>query len=263
MKRLLLVFFIILYENVPALCKQSSVRAFPRIDIKELEKIEKILSVGLDDENTAVIKKELSLIEVKLKEIPVSKRGATLKYLAEQTKWGTTERYAAYYTCAWYGVNSVRCREYLTNATFWWERGFAKDYDNYEEYPAGFGDLGVDFLYKLYEHNHDFKLLHDIVTTQSDAGVAESIAFHTYRALFDHPRGILHIAEISDDGREFVISLLKYPPGDVSNPIAYMADSEDSIGFFRTYLQRVSKDRSDPLCKLAKDILTASQDKNH
>ncbi len=187
----------------------------------------------------------------KIKQAPVNKRADVLNTLAKQTKWGTYQRFIAYYVCAWYGVSYIVSRNYLIHAAFWWEWKIGSS----TEEPFCFQDLSIDFLYALYEHNHDFQILHDILTTKGDAAIGEIIVCLTQDAIVKHPRGVLHIADISAKGYDIVYKLLHLPPCDENNPIFILCSTEDSLKAFSNYITRVANDKKDPLSSLAKDLL--------
>ena len=194
----------------------------------------------------------------KLSAVPVEKRAAILREFAQSTKWGTEERFIACYMCAWYGVDYTRTRDYLRNVTFWfyWKNGPQMTDKAGDEFPFSFDDVSIDCLYALYEHNHDFQLLHDIITTQADAGTETAIIGFTAEAISDHPRGILHVAGISPKGWRFVYSL-------VHNE----ASPDMELGYtgaeLKPYFKKVAADRTDPLAPIAQDLLKTHPKHNH
>lgn len=219
-------------------------------DLKAIGHIEKLMPLG-DNKESDSIRQELKLLHDKLAATPVESRADVLNDAAAQTKWGTWQRYVVYYVCAWYGVNYTATKSYLTHAAFWWEWQIGPE----SSHPFSFDDVSVDLLYYLYEHNHDFQILHDILTTQSDAGTEEVIVCFTEEAIGKHPRGVLHVAELSAKGRDLVCKLLHVPPQDDDNPVSMLYGRESSCREFRACVRRVARDPKDPLSKLAADLL--------
>jgi hypothetical protein len=220
-------------------------------DLKDLSKIEKMIPLG-DNKYSSEIRREFKSLREALTKTPVAQRPDALNKLAQQTKWGTSQRFIVYYVCAWYGVNYVSTRDSLTHAAFWWEWYIGRPED---QHPFSFDDVSVDLLYALYEHNHDFKILHDILTTQSDAGTAELIIGFTDDAIVKHPRGVLHVAGMSAKGRSLAYDLLHLSPRDENHPLYILYGTEDSLKKFRAYVTRVANDPKDPLNPVAKDLL--------
>ena len=219
-------------------------------DLQQFSTIENAMPFG-DSSEPGEIQSYLRSIQAKLAKTPVSERAETLKDVSDQTKWGTYQRFVAYYVCAWYGVNYNRTRDYLIHTAFWWEWGIGPQ----SQRPFSFDDVCIYMLYVLYEHNHDFKILHDILTTKSDAGTSQLIVCFTERAIAKHPRGVLHVAEMSEKGRDLAWKLLHLSPDDENHPLYILYYTEESLKTFRIYVTRVANDPEDPLCALAKGLL--------
>lgn len=219
-------------------------------DLKDFNTIEKSMPF---DRHEKPLPEQLYLrsLQHELVQAPTSERVALLKKLSEQTKWGTYQRFIAYYVCAWYGINYTRTRNYLIHTAFWWEWHIGPE----SQHPFSFDDVSVDLLYALYEHNHDFRILHDILTTKSDAGTAELIVGFTEDAIAKHPRGVLHVAGMSAKGRDLAYKLLHLSPRNENHPLYILYGTEDSLKTFRIYVTRVANDSKDPLNSLAKDLL--------
>ncbi len=200
----------------------------------------------------------------KLGSAPASQRPAILRELARRTKWGTPERYAFVYVCAWYGVDYATCIRYLTNVARWWELGFEDAYRkkwHVERYndstgtytPFSYLEEDHVLLYELYQHNRDFQLLHDILTTRSDGAGAEVIMSLTADCIEKHPRGMLHVACISSKGHDLAVDLLTGK--DDSSAFISMMDTLPACWFSGHTLKRVAADAKDPLGPLAKELL--------
>jgi len=228
----------------------SVTRASSLSDLSDLPGIEKRLTTAYVSRYQAAIRHELKLIARSLESSPVRKRAGVLRDLAGKTRCGSPERAAAYYVCAWYGVNYERCRDYLLNAFFWIERGF---YRKYLKQPPPFcwQEDTVSLLYELYERNYDFRLLHDIVTGRSDGCGAEAIDVVRTQALGDHPRGMLHVARMSRSGRSLALEVL-------TTQYRTQASRESlkrARSIFPAYVRRVAADRKDPLRRTAQSLL--------
>jgi hypothetical protein len=227
-----------------------AVEQAPLSDLGDFNTIENLMPFGKDAKPS---QEQLYLRSVRdeLTQTPVGERRKVLNMLSDQTKWGTSQRFIAYYVCAWYGVNYDRTRDYLLHSAFWWEWRIGPQ----ARRPFSFDDVSIDLLYALYEHNHDFKILHDILTTKSDAGTGELLVGLTENAVAKHPRGVLHVAEMSDKGRNLACKLLHLSPHDENHPLYILYDTEESLKAFRIYVIRVAKDPKDPLSALAKKLL--------
>ena len=216
-------------------------------NLEDLRPIQRRLTTIYIDTYHPAIRREVELIRRKLKAAPVAQRPRVLQTLAEQTRWGTPERATARYVCARYGVDYERSRDYLLNAFFWY------GYRLHPPKPAPFSwaEDTVYLLYDLYERNHDFRLLHDLVTGDADAAGGEAIDDVRTRALQEHPRGMLHVAAMSGQARGLAESVLsgEYRSG---------ADGETNnrvMRIFRAYVRRVSADPKDPLYATARRLL--------
>lgn len=197
------------------------------------------------------IRQEFALIKKGLSGTTVADRPAKLSELAKNTKWGTPERAAAYYVCAWYGVDYQSSRDYLLNSVLWLDRGY---YKSSNLHPYAWIDMGPVLLYKLYEHNLDFHLLHDLMLGREDAAVAEALTACKIDAFWKHPRGVLHMAEISPEGHEYVVHALRKRTGD-PNLDCWFDDDKERGSVFADYVSRVAADTKDPLQPLAKGLL--------
>lgn len=197
------------------------------------------------DEQTAAIRKEIALIKKALAGVPESQRVSVLTELGKQTKWGTPERAVAYLVSAWYGANYERCRDYLLNSFFWGAK---------QPYPFIWAEDTVGMLYWVYEKNHDFKLLHDLLTGNSDGAGATALIGLALDAIKNHPRGVLHVADISGKGRKVALSALSQHPN-----WFFRKGDEENKRIFRAYTTRVAADSKDPLYKTAKSLLEESR----
>ncbi len=242
---------VLLLLSPRVLCDASAVQQRSiQVDMKEFGTIEKLTPFS-GNGTPGPEQVYLRSLRDNLAEVPVRERANVLNGLSGETKWGTSQRFIAYYVCAWYGVNYHKVRNYLTHAAFWWEWRIGPESDR----PFSFDDVSIDLLYALYEHNHDFKILHDILTTRSDAGTSELIVGLTEEAVAKHPRGVLHVAELSTKGHNLVSKLLHLSPQDENNPLYILYGTEDSLKAFRTYVARVANDPKDPLSALARELL--------
>lgn len=196
-------------------------------------------------------------LQKSLSKVPVRNRADLLIKLNRKTHWGSYQRYISSYVCAWYHVNYTRSRNYLFHAAFW----VSSQIGPYNSHPFSFDDVCVDQLYALYERNHDFKVLHDLITTQSGAHTGEMIVCFTEEAITKHPRGILHVANISAKGHNFVSRILNLSPDDDNHPLFILGGTEKSIKTFRTYTTRVANDPKDPLCAQARSLLKKKRSK--
>lgn len=241
------VLLIILCLVISLLCPTSRVCA-SLADLSDLSKIEKsCLDEASDDGNTNNIKKELVLIRKSLTTAPAYNRPFVLRRLYSETKWGTLERIAAYYISAWYGIDYRRCRDYIFN--------FAFHYDSVLMKLQSFNitqECGLDLLYQLYQHNHDFRLLHNLFIKKSGEHKGEMLYDIRLDAITNHPRGVLHVAAMSNEGRKALIEELIY---------SYEIDPSASYKeihyreLFLMYCRRVAKDSNDPLREAARRIL--------
>lgn len=235
---------------VSSYCHASATQQKPPLsDLKSFDTIEKLMP--FDPRETYPERDYLHSLRDELAKAPVEKRAGLLDKLAQQTKWGTHQRFISYYVCAWHHINYNRTRDYLIHCAFWWEWKI----DLESAPPFSFQDVSVDLLYALYERNHDFQILHDILTTASDAGTAELIVGLTEDATEKHPRGVLHVAEMSKKGRILACQLLHLPPSDRDHPLHILYGTESALKTFRVYVTRVASDPKDPLCLLAKGLL--------
>ncbi|MEN6372475.1 MAG: hypothetical protein ABFD64_10745 [Armatimonadota bacterium] len=222
-------------------------------DLKDFGTIEKLMLFG-EHEKPRPEQLYLRSLRDELTKTPASERADLLRKLADETKWGTYQRFMAYSVCVWYGIDYTKTRDYITHATFWWEWKIGTDADE----PFNLSDVGIDFLYALYERNHDFKILHDIITTKSDAAVSELIIGFTLDAVEKHPRGVLHVAAISEKGRDLAWKLLHLSPRDEDHPLYILYYTEDALNGFRAYVTKVANDPKDSLSSLAKRLVAKS-----
>lgn len=245
---------------------EAAQRSSPRIDLRELGKIEQSLSFG--GPSGMAVKSVFASVRREIMQHPKSDQRAFLWGMARKTKWGSPQRYTTYYLCAWYGVRYKTCRDYLLNVAYWWERGLEDRYKSQQHrardtyIPFGHSEDSSVLLYELYEHNHDFKLLHDIVTTESDGAGAEVICSIISQALERHPRGMLHVAELSKKGHDLAVKLLKCSAADYDNDTFIMMLDPSSVQVFMTYVGRIASDAADPLSKLARRLQNAPYSPN-
>ena len=229
-------------------------------DLSDLARVEKMCGSAMvpDIGDRSGVPRELSLIRKTLTRTRPSERSQALHELAQQTKWGTPERLAAYYVCAWYGVDYVPCREYLLN-TFYWE--FSKWGHSP---PSSWAEDTLSLLYILYQRNHDFRLLHEMVTKRSgtrhtDGCGSETLDCITVDAFAKHPRGMLHVAAMSDSGNQLAVEAL------TKNLKGIEVDQESfdkAYSVFAPYVRRVAADREDPLSGLARSLLKSAEAKS-
>jgi|GEM_PF-7088657 len=185
-----------------------------------------------------------------LSNVPVSNRADLLLKLAKETKSGSYQKFVSCYVCAWYNIDYINARNYLIHSAFWWEWHIG----NEKQHPYSFDDVCIDYLYALYERNHDFKILHDIITTQSGAGTGELIEGFTDEAIGKHPRGVLHVADLSAKGHNLVYKIINLSTNDENHPL-YISCTKANLRTFRTYINRVANDPKDPLCVQARSLL--------
>jgi hypothetical protein len=193
--------------------------------------------------------RELALIGKMIDSTPRSRRAEALGRMARATKWGSPERAAAYCVCAWYGVNYARSRDYLLNVLFWSGIGH-----RFSSYPQAVNEDTVDILYHIYERNHDFVLLHELLVHGGDGAVGEVLDVLRVDALRDHPRGVLHSAAISQSGFNLALSVLM-------NQFIADVDREELDRVrrvFNVYIRRVAADRQDTLNTIARKLLRKS-----
>jgi len=208
-----------------------------------------------NDNQKAAIRRELGLIKAGLKSVPESQRSKVLARLTRQTTWGSPERATACLVSAWYGADYIRSRDYLLNAFFWGVRGF--DQGPGKPFPFEWAEDTVRLLYKVYEKNYDFRLLHDLLTGCADGAGATAISYLGVDAAKDHPRGILHISSMSRVGRSIaLIALSKYPDGSFGE--CDEKHNAPAKRVFRAYTIRVASDPADPLQKTAAGLLKES-----
>lgn len=205
--------------------------------------------------------RESTQIRQALRAAPISDRERVLARISRQTKWGTPERAVAYYISAWYGVNYQQCRDYLMNVTFWDYR-FSVDQEKSRQSPFAWdnGVGGVDLMFQLYKHNQDFKLLHDILLENGDAGMHEILDTLKFEAFQKHPRGVIHAAALSDEGRMSVTQMIIDPYNLIWNGGALPNDDAIPTGHdkeqFLSYCRKVANDPNDPLRNTAKRLLS-------
>lgn len=218
-------------------------------NLKELGKLEKSCLYAAEKEDIPAIKREFSTINNTLKVLPESKRAAALSRLAAATKWGTVERASAYYVCAWYGVNYRQCRNYLLHSAFWWESSRAKDN---QTRPFCWQENGFDLLYKLYEHNNDLWILHDLMIYTSDGAGATVLYSIKVDAIQKHTSDVLRTARLSKRGEESVVQMVagKGRMGDV-----FHYDFEGGNRPLQIYVRRTASNPKNPMHSLAKHIL--------
>ncbi len=208
------------------------------------------LSNDKDPENAELY---LWYLHDSLNNVPPSDRVDLLLKLAKETKSGSYQRFVCSYVCAWYNVNYIKARDYLIHSAFWWEWHIG----NEKQHPYSFDDVCIDYLYALYERNHDFKILHDILTTQSDGAIAELIEGFVDETIEKHPRGLLHVADLSAKGHKLVYNILNLPPDDMTQPYG----TDKSLRTFRIHITRVANDPKDPLCTQARSLLKKKRSK--
>jgi hypothetical protein len=209
-----------------------------RVRLSDLRVIEKhFREWGAPDEIKAVCH-ELWVIRKHLRTAPVYKQREVLHRLVAKTKWGTRERAAASYVSVWYGVDYPRSKRYLMNVAFWpYGSGMSI------EYPFSWGESGaIDMLFRLYDHNHDFHLLHDLFIRHAGDDPGETLDQNKDAAFAKHPRGLLHVAAISKAGYDEVIRETGYLTADIRKR-------------FLLYCRRIAQDRTDPLSKIAMCVL--------
>lgn len=268
MKRLFVLVILIVLGNSCFAANRVGKKAEQLADLKDFAKIEKMMPLRGEEEPqngpsdqyyflSKAIRADIRSLHKQLSSVSVEKRADILRAHARATKWGSSERFVDYYICAWYGVDYAKTIDYLKHVTFWWEWGIGRDMTdkNGEHFPFSFDDVCVDLLYALYVHNHDFRLLHDVITTPSDAGTAEVIMCLRSDAIRKHPRGVLHVAGISHKGWRLVYDFL-HTQTDPNLDLAYTRSK------LSPYFKKVAADPTDPLSSLAKDLLKA-RPKNH
>lgn len=246
--RLVVIFtavLLLLFQLCAAAAEPASTPKDFNAEMSRIESIWLPYSKGVKEIDSAV-RGQLKIMRDGAVSAAPEDRDKVLLSLRNKTTWGSVERSVAYYVCAWLGVDYSRCREYLLNTAFWWERGFEKP--NTTAPHGWWVEFGAEMLYDMYEYNLDFKLLHDIVTTRSDAARAELLIGIQDECLVKHPRGLLHTAEISREGYDDVVFLLSVGQED------YMF-SDENLKVFRAYAQRVASDAKDPLQKLTARLL--------
>ena len=224
-------------------------------NLKDLSQIEKRLAAAYSAQHLPATKRQLAVIRKELEGAPVKERATVLRRLAEATKWGTPERAAAYYVCAWYGVKYERCRDYLLNCFFWIERGFYRRYGK-QPPPFCWAEDTVPLLYELYEHNHDFRLLHELVTGHSDGCGAEALHRLRIDSLTNHPRGVLHVTRISEQARRFALDVLS----DRFYSREQAKDMKRAKTIFAASARRVAADPEDPLRTTARRLLNEASE---
>ena len=228
-------------------------------NLSDLPQLEKRLSSAYDQQPGT--RQEIVYIRKALTGTPVSRRGSMLHGIAAKTRWGTPERATAYYVCAWYGVDYDMCRDYLLNTLFW-KRYYS--HRPYPMFPYCWAEDTFVLLYDLYERNHDFRLLHEMVTKRSGKGFAdgcgaETLDFLTVQAFADHPRGMLHVAAMSSLGRELATkALTRRLQGTEVDQESF--DKAHSV--FPSYVRRVAADRKDPLYGIARSLLKSAKAKS-
>ena len=266
MERAFRVFVLVFAVAVSSAVYAAPPRVAAINGIQDLPGIERMLSMPghqgpVADRNRPAIQEAFAAMKTQLGKAAPAARPGILKSMADGTKWGSPERYVVYYVCAWYGVDYKNCIGYLTNVACWWERGFEKaykakfhverfDYDAGTVFPFSYQEMDFRLLYALYERNQDFRLLHDIVTNHSDGAGATVITSVTADAAKKHPRGLLHVAAISNKGHRLVAGVL----GGASIPIRTMEDRSGLRGY-RAYVGRVAADLKDPLKDTAARLL--------
>ncbi|MHB1457740.1 MAG: hypothetical protein ACYC0V_12600 [Armatimonadota bacterium] len=246
-----MLLFVILFTGI--LFIGSSSRAGASLStLSDLPRIEKDCIAVADNANeTKSVKKELILIRKSLKAAPAHDRSLVLRRLCNKTKWGTPERMVAYYVSAWYGVNYTRCRDYLFNYAFHNYTSFEKP----EHYDLMW-EAKFDLLYQLYEHNHDFKLLHDLFIAHTGEHMGEMLWDMRVDAITNHPRGVLHVAAISNEGQKTLIEEL-IDSYEIDPSASYKEINYREL--FLIYCRRVAEDSNDPLREIAKRILRGTK----
>lgn len=186
-------------------------------------------------------------LAARMKATPRHKRREVLRTAAMHTKWGSPERLAAYYLCAWYGINYRQSRDYLVRAAYWYEWGYAKSGGLPVTWPESVGPL-----YALCEHNRDTAIADVLLTTTRDAAAgysSEDIELKLYK---HHPRIVLSAARLSWICRSNAIEMI--------SGRHFINTGDYSIGTqFARYCRRVSSNYRDPLRLIASSLLTDAQ----
>ncbi len=244
-KKALYAMVVCFLSAVCLLASSKAVHAKTLSDLSDLPKIERLAREGIggDARTDTVVRHELELIRKSLQKVPTAKRARVLHDLAQKTKWGTMERATAFLVCAWYHVDYERSRDYLINCFFYAERRFDGPG------PLGWAESTVFVLYALYEHNHDFRILHELVTGHSDGAGAGALAEVKVKAILEHPRGILHVATMSRQGRQISLDTL------TRNLDAFDVDKSRAYAVYSAYVRRVASNKRDPLAVTAQSLL--------